>query len=177
MDRWEAAEEITKYMQWTTERPISRFTGSRRFHKFGLFASRPAHLMVLFLPLMRLLIGDVIFCSAEHRTRQISNVVECSLFRHETRFILTSDSEHIHIIWRARRTRKYPSNIIERDLFGDCRVLRILGSYADLHIFQGGLIASVCYCTGILLPHVSLFRSAMNPQSLSWATILHLIVQ
>ncbi|GFY11019.1 transposable element Tcb2 transposase [Trichonephila clavipes] len=60
----------------------------------------------------------------------------------ESRFSLSSDSHRI-LIWRERGSRNYPSDIIERDMYGGRGVLVwggiMLGSRTDLHIFDVGL--------------------------------------
>ncbi|GFX41009.1 transposable element Tcb2 transposase [Trichonephila clavipes] len=88
---------------------------------------------------------------------------------HESRFSLSSDSHRI-LIWRERGSRNHPSNIIERDRYGDRGVLVwggiMLGSRTDLHIFDAGSVNGTRYCNEILLPYVRLFRGAMGLQFL-----------
>ncbi|GFU41525.1 transposable element Tc3 transposase [Trichonephila clavipes] len=87
----------------------------------------------------------------------------------ESRFSLSSDSHRI-LIWRERRSRNHPSNIIERDRYGGRGVLVwggiMLGSSTDLHIFNAGSVNGTRYCNEILLPYVRLFRGAMGLQFL-----------
>ncbi|GFW55770.1 transposable element Tcb1 transposase [Trichonephila clavipes] len=87
----------------------------------------------------------------------------------ESRFSLSSDSHRI-LIWRERGSRNHPSNIIERDRYGDRGVLVsggiMLGSRTDLHIFDAGSVNGTRYCNEILLPYVRLFRGAMGLQFL-----------
>ncbi|GFU17568.1 transposable element Tcb2 transposase [Trichonephila clavipes] len=87
----------------------------------------------------------------------------------ESRFSLSSDSNRI-LIWRERRSRNHPSNIIERDRYGGRGVLVwggiMLGSRTDLHIFDAGSVNGTRYCNEILLPYVRLFRGAMGLQFL-----------
>ncbi|GFX94729.1 transposable element Tc3 transposase [Trichonephila clavipes] len=87
----------------------------------------------------------------------------------ESRFSLSSDSHRI-LIWRERVSRKYHSNIIERDTYGGRGVLVwggiMLGSRTDLHIFDAGSVNGTRYCNEILLPYVRLFRGAMGLQFL-----------
>ncbi|GFW34376.1 transposable element Tcb2 transposase [Trichonephila clavipes] len=91
------------------------------------------------------------------------------LFTDESRFSLSSDSHRI-LIWRERGSRNHPSNIIERDRYGDRGVLVwggiMLGSRTDLHIFDAGSVNGTRYCNEILLPYVRLFRGAMGLQFL-----------
>ncbi|GFV19837.1 transposable element Tcb2 transposase [Trichonephila clavipes] len=87
----------------------------------------------------------------------------------ESRFSLRSDSHHI-LIWRERGSRNHPSNIIERDRYGGHGVLVwggiMLGSRADLHVFDAGSFNGTRYCNEILLPYVHLFTGAMGLQFL-----------
>ncbi|GFW72810.1 transposable element Tcb1 transposase [Trichonephila clavipes] len=87
----------------------------------------------------------------------------------ESRFSLSSDSHRI-LIWRERRSRNHPSNIIERDRYGGHGVLVwggiMLGSRTDLHIFDAGSVNGTRYCNEILLPYARLFRGAMGLQFL-----------
>ncbi|GFU75347.1 cubilin [Trichonephila clavipes] len=87
----------------------------------------------------------------------------------ESRFSLSSDSHRI-LIWRERGSRNHPSNIIEGDSYGGRCVLVwggiMLGSRADLHIFDAGSVNGIRYCNEILLPYVRLFRGAMGLQFL-----------
>ncbi|GFW41591.1 transposable element Tcb2 transposase [Trichonephila clavipes] len=111
-NRRQTAGEIARHTTQATGRPISRFTVAGRLHGGGLFARRP----VRYVPL-----------TPAHRRR------------HESRFNLSSDSHRI-LIWRERRSRNHPSNIIERDRYGGRGVLVwggiMLGSRTDLHIFD-----------------------------------------
>ncbi|GFW94703.1 transposable element Tc3 transposase [Trichonephila clavipes] len=87
----------------------------------------------------------------------------------ESRFSLSSDSHRI-LIWRERGSRNHPSNIIERDRYGDRGILVwggiVLGSRTELHIFDAGSVNGTRYCNEILLPYVRLFRGAMGLQFL-----------
>ncbi|GFV32925.1 transposable element Tc3 transposase [Trichonephila clavipes] len=79
------------------------------------------------------------------------------LFTDESRFRLSSDSHRI-LIWRERGNRNHPSNIIQRDMYGDRGVLVwggiMLGSRTDLHIFDAGSVNGTRFCNEILLPYV-----------------------
>ncbi|GFT56181.1 transposable element Tcb1 transposase [Trichonephila clavipes] len=74
------------------------------------------------------------------------------------------------LIWRERRSRNHPSNIIERDRYGGRGVLVwggiMLGSRTDLYIFDAGSVNGTRYSNEILLPYVRLFRGAMGLQFL-----------
>ncbi|GFX11408.1 transposable element Tcb1 transposase [Trichonephila clavipes] len=141
-DRRQTAGEIARHTTQATGRPISRFTVARRLHGGDLFARRPVRCVPL--------------TPAHGR-------------RHESRFSLSSDSHRI-LIWRERRSRNHPSNIIERDRYGGRGVLVwegiMLGSCTDLHIFDAGSVNGTRYCNEILLPYVRLFRGAMGLQFL-----------
>ncbi|GFX00798.1 transposable element Tcb1 transposase [Trichonephila clavipes] len=118
------------------------FYRGQRLHGGGLFAQRPVRCVPL---------------TPAHRRR------------HESRFSLSSDSHRI-LIWRERGSRNHPSNIIERDRYGDRGVLVwggiMLGSRTDLHIFDAGSVNGTRYGNEILLPYVRLFRGAMGLQFL-----------
>ncbi|GFU80493.1 transposable element Tcb1 transposase [Trichonephila clavipes] len=134
------AGEIARHTTQATRRPISRFTVARRLHGGGLFARRPVRCVPL---------------TPAHRRR------------HESRFSLSSDSHRI-LIWRERRGRNHPPNIVERDRYGGRGVLVwggiMLGSRTELHIFDAGSVNGTRYCNEILLPYVRLFRGAMGLQ-------------
>ncbi|GFW26290.1 transposable element Tc1 transposase [Trichonephila clavipes] len=82
------------------------------------------------------------------------------LFTDESRFSLGSDSYRI-LIWRERGSRNHPSNIIERDRYGDRGVLVwggiMLGSRTDLHIFDAGSVNGTRYCNEILFSRCASF--------------------
>ncbi|GFV27552.1 transposable element Tcb2 transposase [Trichonephila clavipes] len=123
------AGEIDRHTTQATERPISRFTVARRLHGGGLFARRPVRCVPL-TPAHRR--RRSLWCW-EHRNWRDN---ECGrvLFTDVRRFSLSSDSHRI-LIWRERRSRNHPSNIIERDRYGNRGVLVwggiILGSRTD----------------------------------------------
>ncbi|GFV30872.1 transposable element Tc3 transposase [Trichonephila clavipes] len=85
----------------------------------------------------------------------------------ESRFSLSSDS-HRKLIWRAG-SRYHPSNIIERDRYGGRGVLVwggiMLGSHADLHIFDAGFNGTR-YCNEFFFHMCVFFRGAMGLQFL-----------
>ncbi|GFW91054.1 transposable element Tcb2 transposase [Trichonephila clavipes] len=141
-NRRQTAGEIARLTTQATGRPISCFTVARRLHGGGLFARRPLRCVPL---------------TPAHRRR------------HESRFSLSCDSHRI-LIWRERGSRNHPSNIIERDRYGDRGLLVwggiMLGSRTDLHIFDAGSVNGTRYCNEILLPYVRLFRGAMGLQFL-----------
>ncbi|GFS76601.1 transposable element Tcb1 transposase [Trichonephila clavipes] len=146
------------------KRPISRFTVARRLHAGGLFARRPVRRVPL-TPAHRR--RRSLWCRELRNWRD--NEWGRVIFTDESRFSLSSDSHRI-LIWRERGSRNHPSNIIERDRYGDRGVLVwggiMLGSRTDLHIFDAGSVNGTRYCNEILLPYVRLFRGAMGLQFL-----------
>ncbi|GFU58028.1 transposable element Tcb2 transposase [Trichonephila clavipes] len=163
-NRRQTAGELARHTTQPTGRPISRFTVARRLHGGGLFARRPVRCVPL-TPAHRR--RRSLWCR-EHRNWR-DNEWGRVLFTDETRFSLSSDS-HRTLIWRERRSRNHPSNIIERDRYGGRGVLVwggiMLGSRTDLHIFDAGSVNGTRYCNEILLPYVRLFRGAMGLQFL-----------
>ncbi|GFX20544.1 transposable element Tc1 transposase [Trichonephila clavipes] len=111
-NRRQTAGEIARHTTQATGRPISRFTVARRLHGGGLFARRPVR-CVLLTPAHRRRLS--LWCR-EHRNWR-DNEWGRVLFTDESRFSLSSDSHRI-LIWRERRSRNHPSNIIERDRYG-----------------------------------------------------------
>ncbi|GFT02272.1 transposable element Tcb2 transposase [Trichonephila clavipes] len=163
-NRRQTAGEIARHTTLATGRPISRCTVARRLHGGGLFARRPVRWVPL-TPAHRR--RRSLWCR-EHRNWR-DNEWGRVLFTDESRFSLSSDSHRI-LIWRERRSRNHPSNIIERDRYGGRGVLVwggiMLGSRTDLHIFDAGSVNGTRYCNEILLPYVRLFRGAMGLQFL-----------
>ncbi|GFY19201.1 transposable element Tcb2 transposase [Trichonephila clavipes] len=147
------------------EEPHPQMTGTlsyRRLHGGGLFARRSVRCVPL-TPAHRR--RHSLWCR-EHRNWR-DNEWGRVLFTDETRFILSSDSHHI-LIWREWGSRNHPSNIIERDRYGDRGVLVwggiMLGSRTVLQVFDAGSVNRTRYCNEILLPYVRLFRGAMGLQ-------------
>ncbi|GFV71107.1 transposable element Tcb2 transposase [Trichonephila clavipes] len=92
-----------------TGRPISRFIVARRLDGGGLIARRPVQCVHL-TPAHR----EGVLCGAGNTGIEIAMNGGRVLFTDESRFSLSSDSHRI-LIWRERRSRNHPSNIIERD--------------------------------------------------------------
>ncbi|GFV99899.1 transposable element Tcb1 transposase [Trichonephila clavipes] len=111
----------------TTETAIRVFSSGRPrgttpaderiLHGGGLFARRPVRCVPL-TPAHRR--RRSLWCR-EHRNWS-DNEWGRVLFTDESRFSLSSDSHRI-LIWRERRSRNHPSNIIERDRYGSRGVL------------------------------------------------------
>ncbi|GFT93771.1 transposable element Tc1 transposase [Trichonephila clavipes] len=116
-NRRQTAGEIARHTTQATGRPISRFTVARRLHGGGLFARRPVRCVPL-TPAHRR--RRSLWCRKHRnwRDREWGRL----LFTDESRFSLSSDSHRI-LIWRERGSRNHPSNIIERDRYGDRGVL------------------------------------------------------
>ncbi|GFS89574.1 transposable element Tc1 transposase [Trichonephila clavipes] len=112
-NRRQTAGEIARHTTQVTGRPISRFTVARRLHGGGLFARRP----VMCVPLTPAHRRRRSLWCREHRNWR-DNEWGRVLFTDESRFSLSSDSHRI-LIWRERGSRNNPSNIIERDRYGD----------------------------------------------------------
>ncbi|GFW34620.1 transposable element Tcb1 transposase [Trichonephila clavipes] len=163
-NRRQTAGEIARHTTQATGRPISRFTVARRLHGGSLFARRPVRCVPL-TPAHRR--RRSLWCREHGSWRD--NEWERVLFTDESRFRLSSDSHRI-LIWRERGSRNHPSNIIETDRYGGRDVFVwggiMLGSRADLHIFEAGSVNGTRYCNEILLPYVRLFRGAMGLQFL-----------
>ncbi|GFT49037.1 transposable element Tcb2 transposase [Trichonephila clavipes] len=163
-NRRQTAGEIARHTTQATGRPIPHFTVARRLHGGGLFARRPLRCVPL-TPAHRR--RRSLWCR-EHRNWR-DNEWGRVLFTDESRFSLSSDSHRI-LIWRERRSRNHPSNIIESDRYGGRGVLVwggiMLGSRSDLHIFDAGSVNGTRYCNEILLPYVCLIRGAMGLQFL-----------
>ncbi|GFW91026.1 transposable element Tc3 transposase [Trichonephila clavipes] len=100
------AGEIARHTTQATGRPILRFTMARRLHGGGLFAVR-------FVPLTPAHRRRHSLWCREHRNWR-DNEWGRVLFTDESSFSLSSDSHRI-LIWRERRNRNHPSNIIERN--------------------------------------------------------------
>ncbi|GFX53756.1 transposable element Tcb1 transposase [Trichonephila clavipes] len=100
--------KIARHTTQATGRPISRFTVARRLHGGGLFARHPVRCVPL-TPAHRR--RRSLWCR-EHKNWR-DNEWGRVLFTYESRFSLSNDSHRI-LIWRERRSRNHPSNIIER---------------------------------------------------------------
>ncbi|GFV26493.1 transposable element Tcb2 transposase [Trichonephila clavipes] len=163
-NRRQTVGEIARHTTQATGRSISGFTVARRLHGCGLFARRPVWCVPL-TPAHRR--RRSLWCREHRNWRDIE--WGRVLFTDESRFSLSTDSHRI-LIWRERGSRNHPSNIIERDRYGDRGVLVwggiMLGSRTDLHIFDAGSVNGFRYCNEVLLPYVRLFRGAMCLQFL-----------
>ncbi|GFV34564.1 transposable element Tcb2 transposase [Trichonephila clavipes] len=134
----------------------------------GLYARRP----VVCVPLTR-----------QHRTarlqwcREHHNWTEqdwvCVLFSDESRFSLSSDCRR-QLIWRESGTAYRPENIQEKDRYPTCSIMVWTGIMINdrtrLHVVANGTMTGQRYIEEVLLPHVRLFRGAvdLNPIENVW---------
>ncbi|GFV88207.1 transposable element Tcb2 transposase [Trichonephila clavipes] len=99
----------------------------------------------------------------EHKNWTTVNGVVSS-FR--SRFSTRSDSQRA-LIWREIGTLFYTSNIKERHHYGGPGVLVwrgiMLNGRNEFHIFDRRSVTGNRYCEKVLLPHVRLFRGAIDP--------------
>ncbi|GFU58509.1 transposable element Tcb2 transposase [Trichonephila clavipes] len=88
------------------------------------------------------------------------------LFTDESRFSTRSELQRV-LIWRETWTRFYTSNIKKRHHYGGPGVLVwggiMLNGRTELHIFDRGSVIGDRYCEEVLLPHVRMFRGAIDP--------------
>ncbi|GFU50333.1 transcription factor Sox-6 [Trichonephila clavipes] len=151
-----------------SRKQISRKTVARRLSGGGLYARRP----VVCVPLTR-----------QHRTsrlqwcREHHNWTErdwaCVLFSDESRFSPSSDCRR-QLIWRESGTAYHPENIQEKDRYPTCSIMVWTGIMMDgrtrLHVVANGTLTGQRYIDEVLLPHVRLFRGAvdLNPIENVW---------
>ncbi|GFT20932.1 uncharacterized protein TNCV_3130861 [Trichonephila clavipes] len=143
-------------------------TVARRLRGKGLYARRP----VVCVPLTR-----------QHRTarlqwcREHHNWTEqdwaCVLFSDESRFSLASDCRR-QLIWRESGTAYRPENIQEKDRYPTCSIMVwagiMINGHTRPHVVANGTMTGQRYIDEVLLPHVRLFRGAvdLNPIENVW---------
>ncbi|GFX67483.1 transposable element Tcb1 transposase [Trichonephila clavipes] len=139
---------------------ISRKTVARRLRGGGLYARRH----VVCVPLTR-----------QHRTARLQWCREhhnwtdkewaCVLFSDESRFSLSSDCRR-QLIWRESGTAYRPENIQEKDRYPTCSIMVWAGIMINgrtrLHVVANGTMTGQRYIDEVLLPHVRLFRGAVD---------------
>ncbi|GFT54411.1 transposable element Tcb2 transposase [Trichonephila clavipes] len=167
-NRRTTAQQVANQFLAASGKQISRKTVARRLRGGGLYARRP----VLCVPLTR-----------QHRTarlqwcREHHNWTEqdraCVLFSDESRFSLSLDCRR-QLIWRESGTAYRPENIQENDRYPTCSVMVWAGimikGRTRLHVVANGTMTDQRYIDEVLLPHVRLFRGAvdLNPIENVW---------
>ncbi|GFW64424.1 transposable element Tcb2 transposase [Trichonephila clavipes] len=139
---------------------ISRKTVARRLRGGGLYKRRP----VVCVPLTRR------HCTARLQWyREHHNWTEqdwaCVLFSDESRFSLSSDCRR-QLMWRESATAYRPENIQEKDRYPTCSIMVWAGIMINgrtrLHVVANGTMTGQRYIDEFLLPHVRLFRNAVD---------------
>ncbi|GFX10683.1 transposable element Tcb2 transposase [Trichonephila clavipes] len=167
-NRRTTAPQVANQFLAASGKQISRKTVARRLRGGGLYARRP----VVCVPLTR-----------QHRTarlqwcREHHNWTEqdwaCVLFSDESRFSLSSDCRR-QLIWRKSGTAYRPENIQEKDQYPTCSIMVSAGIMINcrtrLHVVANGTMTDQRYIDEVLLPHVRLFRGAvdLNPIENVW---------
>ncbi|GFX30703.1 transposable element Tcb2 transposase [Trichonephila clavipes] len=143
---------------YSNGRQVSWFTVARCLHKGSLFARRPEHC----LPLK---VDHRLQWCREHKNWTTVNGVVSSL-----QMRVGSVPEAILNAFFSEReigTRFYTSNIKERRHYGGLGVLVwggiMLNGRTEPHIFDRGFVIRDRYCEEVFLPHVRLFRGAIDP--------------
>ncbi|GFY18298.1 transposable element Tcb1 transposase [Trichonephila clavipes] len=159
-NRRTTAQQVANQFLAASGKQISRKTVARLFRGGGLYARRP----VVCVPLTR-----------QHRTahlqwcREHHNWTEqdwaCVLFSDESRFSLSSDCR-CQLIWRKSGTAYRPENIQEKDRYPTCSIMVWAGIMINgrtrLHVVANGTMTGQRYIDEVLLPHVRLFRGAVD---------------
>ncbi|GFW58076.1 dual specificity tyrosine-phosphorylation-regulated kinase 2 [Trichonephila clavipes] len=161
-------QQVANQFLAASRKQISRKTVTRRLRGGGLYARRP----VVCVPLTR-----------QHRTarlqwgREHHNWTEqdwaCLLFSDESRFSLSLDCRR-QLIWRESGTAYRPENIQEKDRYPTCSIMVWAGIMINgrtrLHVVANGTMTGQRYIDEVLLPHVRLFRGAvdLNPIENVW---------
>ncbi|GFW63533.1 transposable element Tcb1 transposase [Trichonephila clavipes] len=167
-NRCTAAQQVANRFLAASGKQISRKTVARRLRGGGLYARRP----VVCVPLSR-----------QHRTAYLQWCREhhdwteqdwaCVLFSDESRFSLSSDCRR-QLIWRESGTAYRPENIQEKDRYPTCSIMVwagiLINGRTHLHVVANGTMTGQRYIDEVLLPHVRLFRGAvdLNPIENVW---------
>ncbi|GFV05249.1 transposable element Tcb1 transposase [Trichonephila clavipes] len=163
-NRRTTAQQVANQFLAASGKQISRKTVARRLIGGGLCARRP----VVCVPLTR-----------QHRTarlqwcREHHNWTEqdwaCVLFSDESRFSLSSDCRR-QLIWRESGTAYRPENIQEKDRYPTCSIMVWAGFMINgrtrLHVVANGTMTGQRYIDEVLLPHVRLFRGAVDSEGI-----------
>ncbi|GFW10673.1 transposable element Tc3 transposase [Trichonephila clavipes] len=85
--------------------------------------------------------------------------------RNESRFSLSSDCRR-QLIWRESGTAYRPENIQEKDRYPACSIMVwagiMINGHTRLHVIGNGTMTCQRYIDEVLLPHVRLFRGAVD---------------
>ncbi|GFY22580.1 transposable element Tcb1 transposase [Trichonephila clavipes] len=163
-NRRTTAQQVTNQFLAASGKQISRKTVARRLRGGGLYARRP----VVCVPLTR-----------QHRTarlqwcREHHNWTEqdwaCVLFSDESRFSLSLDCRR-QLIWHESGTAYRPENILEKDRYPTCSIMVWAGIMINgrtcLHVVANGTMTGQRYIDEVLLPHVRLFRGAVDSEGI-----------
>ncbi|GFT07580.1 transposable element Tc1 transposase [Trichonephila clavipes] len=158
------AQQVANQFLAASGKQISQNTVARRLRGGGLYARRP----VVCVPLTR-----------QHRTarlqwcREHHNWTEqdwaCVLFSDESRFSLSSDCRR-QLIWRESGTAYRPENIQENDRYPTCSIMVwagiMINGHTCLHVVANGTMTGQQYIDEVLLPHVHLFRGAVDSEGI-----------
>ncbi|GFT91554.1 transposable element Tcb1 transposase [Trichonephila clavipes] len=159
-NRRTTAQQVANQILAASGKQISRKTVVRRLRGGELYARRP----VVCVPLTR-----------QHRTarfqwcREHHNWTEqdwaCVLYSDESRFSLSSDCRR-QLIWRESGTAYRPENIQVKDRYPTCSIMVWAGIMINgrtrLHLVANGTMTGQRYIDEVLLPHVRLFRGAVD---------------
>ncbi|GFT98993.1 transposable element Tc1 transposase [Trichonephila clavipes] len=163
-NRRTTAQQVANQFLATSGKQNSRKTVARRLRGGGLYARRP----VVCVPLTR-----------QHRTsrlqwcREHHNWTEqdwaCVLFSDESRFSLSSDCRR-QLIWHESGTAYRPENMQEKDQYPTCSIMVWAGIMINgrtrLHVVANGIMTGQRYIDEVLLPHVRLFRGAVDSEGI-----------
>ncbi|GFV36564.1 transposable element Tc1 transposase [Trichonephila clavipes] len=167
-NRHTTAQHVANQFLAASGKHISRNTVARRLRGGGLYARRP----VVCVPLTR-----------QHRTARLQSCREhhnwteqdwaCVLFSDENSFSLSSDCRR-QLIWHESGTAYRLENIQEKDRYPPCSIMVWAGIMINgrtrLHVVANGTMTGQRYIDEVLLPHVRLFRGAvdLNPIENVW---------
>ncbi|GFS72237.1 transposable element Tcb2 transposase [Trichonephila clavipes] len=149
------------------EKQISRKTVARRLRGGVLYARRP----VVCVPLTRQYrTARLQWCRKHHNWTEQDWA--CVLFSDESRFSLSSDCRR-QLIWRECGTAYRPKNIQENNRYPKYIIIVWAGIMINgrtrLHVVANGTMMGQRFIDEVLLPHVRLFRGAVEGiQRLVW---------